>query len=371
MIVFLTVCFTAIVLLLAKLKVLPWNLLTKLSPVGFALLLLVFLFIPLQWGAPAGAVLVVRQSVQIVPNVAGQVVEVPIRPNVPLKKEDVLFRIDPRPYQYALDAMKAVLAESEQAVPQLKAAQAGVNQARAVRDRSKQLYERYAKANVGGSRPFSEQEVESRRLTYVSNEAALERALAVEKQARLVAESQIEGVNTTVDRLRAEVLKAEFDLAQTTVRAPADGYVTNLGLREGARVAAFPISSVMAFVDTSATIIGAQIQQIYVRHIRQGQTAEVTLKAFPGEVLTAKVVSVLQATAEGQITASGTARTAQSLSPGPFFVRLELDDPARANSIPAGATGQVAIYTDKIKMAHIIRKVMLRMTAWMNFILPF
>ena len=135
MIVFLTLCFTAVVFLLVKIKILPWNLVTKLSPIGFMLVLLVFLFIPLQWGAPAASVIVFRQSVQIVPNVVGQVIAVPVEPNTPLKKDDALFRLDPRPYQYALDAKKAALAESEQKVPQLKAnldaATAGVAQARA------------------------------------------------------------------------------------------------------------------------------------------------------------------------------------------------------------------------------------------------
>ena len=225
MIVFLTLCFTAVVLLLVKIKILPSNLATKLSPIGFMLLLLVFLFIPLQWGAPAASVIIFRQSVQIVPNVTGQVIAVPVEPNAPLKKGDVLFRLDPRPYQYALDAKKAALAESEQKVPQLKAnldaTTAGVEQARATRDRSKQSYERYAKANRGNAKPFSEQDVETRRLTLVANEAAVRRAVAVELQAHLAAESAIEGVNTTVARLRAEVLRAQYDLEQTTIRAPA------------------------------------------------------------------------------------------------------------------------------------------------------
>jgi len=347
MIVFLTLCFTGIVFLLAKIKVLPWNLATKLSPVAFALILLVFLFIPLQWGAPAGSVRVIRQSVQIVPNVAGQVIEVPVQPNTPLKEGDVLFRLDPRPFQFALDAKRASLAEVEQAVFQLKAgldaATAGVAQARAVRDRSKQTYDRYAEASQGSVKPFSEQEVETRRLTYLANEAALQRALATERQARAAAEAEIDGVNTTVARLRAEVLSAEYNLEQTIIRAPADGFVTNVTLREGARVAAFPISSVMAFIDTSETIIGAQVQQIYARHIVPGQKADVTLKAFPGETFEATVVSLLQATAEGQVKTSGSAVQAFSPVPGPFFVRLGIDDPQAAARIPAGASGEVAI----------------------------
>ena len=63
------------------------------------LLLLFGLFIPMGWGAPEGPALVIRNSVAIVPDVAGEVLEVPVAANTPLKAGDVLFRIDPVPFQ--------------------------------------------------------------------------------------------------------------------------------------------------------------------------------------------------------------------------------------------------------------------------------
>ena len=95
MIVFLTLTYCALLLILVKLKVLPWNTATKLSPVVVLIALLVFLFIPLQWSAPVGDVRVLRYTIEVVPNVAGPVIEVPARPSVPVKEGDVLFRIDP------------------------------------------------------------------------------------------------------------------------------------------------------------------------------------------------------------------------------------------------------------------------------------
>ena len=99
MIVFLTLCFAALVFVLIKTKTLPDNALVRASPFGFAILLLVFLFIPMQWGAPTGSAIILRHSVQIVSNVAGQVTDVPVTPNAPLKKGGVLFRIDPTQYK--------------------------------------------------------------------------------------------------------------------------------------------------------------------------------------------------------------------------------------------------------------------------------
>ena len=92
MILFLTLCYVAVLYALVRLHVLPDNLLVRSSPIGFSLLLFLFLFVPMQWGAPAGPAVVVRAAVQIVPNVAGQVIEVPVKPNKPLRKGDVLFR---------------------------------------------------------------------------------------------------------------------------------------------------------------------------------------------------------------------------------------------------------------------------------------
>ena len=109
MIVVLLNVYLVILFILVKLKVVPFNLFWKISPVIVLLLLLVGLFIPMGWGAPQGPALVVRQSVQIVPDIAGEVIEVPAEPNKPLKANDVLFRIDPVPYESQLKALEAQL----------------------------------------------------------------------------------------------------------------------------------------------------------------------------------------------------------------------------------------------------------------------
>jgi multidrug resistance efflux pump len=110
------------------------------------------------------------------------------------------------------------------------------------------------------------------------------------------------------------------------VRAPADGYVTNLALRTGARVANLPMAPVMAFIDTSDTIIGVEIPQIDARYVAPGQPAEVTFKFLPGQVFSGKVESVLQAIATGQLQTSGLAVTPKSIAVAPLVARIRLDD---------------------------------------------
>lgn len=155
------------------------------------------------------------------------------------------------------------------------------------------------------------------------------------------------------------------------VRAPADGYVTNLALRKGARVASLPAAPAMAFIDTSETLIGVDIQQIDARYVAPGQPVELTFKFFPGQVYAGRVQSVLQAVATGQVQASGLAVAPKGVQTVPFVVRVKLDDEAIARQLPAGSTGDAAIFTDRVKAAHIIRKVLLRQIAIMNYVWPY
>jgi RND family efflux transporter MFP subunit len=307
------VVYLALLFLLVWLRVIRFNLFWKISPFIVLVLLNLGLFIPMGWGAPQGAALVVRNSVAIVPDVAGEVIEVPVTANAPLRAGEVLFRIDPVPYQAQVAAIEAQLKLSDMRLSQMT-----------------QLYER------DSGRAFDVQQRQSE-----------------------------------VDQLKAQLDGAKWNLDKTTVRAPGDGYVTNVALRKGARVANLPLSPVMAFIDTSDTLVGVEIAQIDARYVRPGQPVEVTFKFMPGQVYSGKVESVLQAIGSGQVQTSGSAVTPRGDVTPPFVARIRLDDAGIANRLPAGSTGEAAIYTDHVKLAHIIRKVLLRQIAITNYINPF
>ena len=80
---------------------------------------------------------------------------------------------------------------------------------------------------------------------------------------------------------------------------------------------------------------------------------------------------MLQAVASGQVQTCGTAVDVKSIKSMPFVVRVKLDDAGFASRLPAGATGTAAIYTDHVKVAHVIRGVMLRQIAILNYVNPF
>ena len=99
--------YVAVLFLLVWLNVIRFNAFWKTSPLIVLLLLNLGLFIPMGWGAPQGPALVARNSVSIIPNVAGEVIEVLADANALLKSGDVLFRIDPTPYDSQVKAIEA------------------------------------------------------------------------------------------------------------------------------------------------------------------------------------------------------------------------------------------------------------------------
>jgi multidrug efflux pump subunit AcrA (membrane-fusion protein) len=289
------------------------------------LLLFFVLFIPMQWGAPGGTVTLYQYVVEVIPNVSGEVIEVPVQPLVPLKQGDVLFRIDPTPFEDAIAEIEA----------SLKLARVNLERAR----------ELFAK--------------------------------------KLGPEVEVDRYAAEVGSYTARFDQAKWELDQTVVRAPANGYAAGVTLRPGQRVANLPLRSWMSFVniDQGRLVIG--IDQNRARHLRLGQSAEVTFKILPGRVFAARVLSALPLTPQGQLNPSGDipfAPTAQTI-PQPYGVILELTeddpfmtmglDPLAISRIPGGAIGTGAIYTESVKVTHIIRKVMLRMEAWLNYIKPY
>ena len=310
MIIFILAVYIAILVALIKLKLVPNNLFWKLSPLLLWILLTIGFIIPMGWAAPTGMALVGRQSVAITPNVPGEVIEVAAQPNTPLKAGEVLFRIDPAPYESQLQALKAQLQLAETRL---------------------------------------------RQMTELARKNATPDFNVEERQSE-------------VDRLRAQIDGAKWNLDKTTVRAPADGYVTNLALRKGARVT--NASPVMAFIDTLETVILVKVPQIYARYIEPGQKVEIAFDYWPGEVFAGVVEAVLPAVATGQVAPSGEAFTSADIKQEPFVVRVKLNDPAIAEKLPGGSFGTAAIYTDHMKVTHVIRQVILRQKAILNYIIP-
>lgn len=309
----------------------------------------------------------------ILPTVKGRVVEVPVQANAPLKEGDVLFRIDPKPFEYVVAEKKAALAEAEQNVKQLKAsfdqAAAQAERANAQLQLAEQNYDRQAqlfKANVVAQATL---DTASRNLD--ASKQSFAAAKAEEERARLAYTSNIGGVNTAVAKLRAELADAEFDLEQTTTRAAGPGFVTQVSLRPGMYAIPAQLRTSMFFVNTGPQDreLGAAFQQNSLQRVKAGDDAEVAFDAVPGRVFKGKVRTVVDAISTGQLgTTVGLIEPETRTTAGRAVAIIDVSDEMRDYQIPLGATAQVAIYTEHWHHLSLLRKVLLRMRSWQNYV---
>jgi multidrug resistance efflux pump len=178
-------------------------------------------------------------------------------------------------------------------------------------------------------------------------------------------------VNTLIAKARAELADAQFDLDQTTIRAAGPGFVTQVSLRPGMYVVPMPIRPAMLFINTGdrdAKLVAA-FQQNSLQRVRAGDDAEVAFDAVPGRVFKAKVRSVIDAIAPGQLENSialvdPETRTAA----GRALAQIDVSDEMHDYQIPLGSKAQVAIYTDHLHDLSLLRKILLRMKSWQNYV---
>jgi multidrug resistance efflux pump len=310
----------------------------------------------------------------ILPGVRGRVVEVPVEANTPLKQGTVLFTIDPKPYEFVVQQKKASLIESEQNVKRLKAsfeeASAATERAKSQVALAQQNFDRQEELFAKNVIAKATLETFARNLE-VSTQT-WEAAKSARESAQLAYSVNVDGVNTTVARLRAELGDALYDLEQTVVRAPGDGFVTQVALRAGVYVVPVPLRPAMVFVNSGERdrALSAAFQQNALQRVKAGDDAEVAFDAVPGQVFRARVRLVLDAIGAGQIAASGTLQDlgAQVDGGGRAVAVIDVLDDISGFQIPLGAAAGVAIYTHHWHHLSVLRKILLRMKSWQNYV---
>ena len=325
MIAFLTICYASFYwLFFVKLKLFAKSARNISIFVGVGVVLigtLVFLWLTFAPTTPDGRMF--QYVIQIVPNVKGTVVEVPIKPYIPVNKGELLYRIDPTPYQASADQIEASI---------------------------KQVEAQKRRAEI---------EVE-RDTELVSQSAAAQRELD-----RWT--SQLEEAKASIESLQAQLDNARWQLEQTEVRAPHDGFVFNLQVRPGTYVTNMPLAASMTFVSDEIREVVASFSQSAVRYVQVGDSAEIVFNQLPGRVFIGTVTHVLKATGSAQQAPSGQLPELTGIpSTGRYPVRIALDEPEA--SISQGAGGTVAVYTQRGKPVHIITKVVMRMQAWLAYL---
>ena len=313
----------------------------------------------------------VFSTTPVVSGVRGRVIEVPVQPNQPLQKGDVLFRIDPIPFQAEVDKLRAKVKEARQGALGLESsvqeAEAAVIKALAERDKAQREFDRYQRGFDRGA--FTEQQLDTRRQAFKAAQAALEVAQSKQEQAQIALDSEVGGENTQVASLLAELRKAEFNLEQTVVTAPTDGYVTQLALRPGVMAVPLPLAPVMTFVHTEDKLYTAAFRQNSLQRLEPGFEAEFMFRALPGKVFKGQVVDVLPAIGESQFQARGSLLGTEALrTSGRVFVTLKITDDLEEYHLPMGTAVEVAVYSDSFTHVSIMRKVLIRMKSWQNYL---
>ncbi|MBL0608801.1 HlyD family secretion protein [Aeromonas jandaei] len=282
-------------------------------------------------------------STPIVPLVKGRVVEVPIQANQPVKKGDVLFRLDDEPFRLKVDSLSARLDANKD---QLKSIDARLRSAKLDRDRASDLMRR----GVGKQRDLD------------VTQASVDEIAAQMDQQRAMLED-----------LQAQLDEAKYQLAQTVVYAPSDGHVVQLALRPGMIATPFMYRPVMTFIHKDETAYVGWFWQNSMQRLAVGDEAEVVIDGIPGKIFKGKVTAVIPAIAAGNVQANAMLLDQTSaIRPGRMPVLISITDPEWAKyQVIAGASGQAAVYTEYFHHVSVMRKVLLRMASWMNYIFPF
>lgn len=299
-------------LVFKKLKLIPLNAYTGTGAAMIGVGMLGFLFLMLGTYQPSsGDGRLYAATTPIISNVRGKVVEVAVGESQAVKQDDVLMTIDATPYQAVVDRLAS----------QLKTA-----------------------------------------------EADLARAVTLLKQG-VGRQMQVDEQQAKVDSFKGQLAEAQFNLDNCIVRAPADGYVTQVIVRPGQMAVPIPFAPLMVFIHGGEPSLIASFAQQTIKTIQPGHEVELSFDAYPGYIFKGTVKRKLSAVPEGQLLASGQLRaTTNEKSPGRIPVVIDYGDDVKALGLPIGAKVTVAIYTDEFAWLGILRKIVLRIGSWESYL---
>ncbi len=256
------------------------------------------------------------QTTPVIPSVRGRVISVDVKANTPLKADDILFKIDPEPYQNKVDSLTG-------------------------------------------------------QLTSLAIDLQRAKDLMLKKVGK---QRDVDVMQGQVDDISAKLEDAKYNLEQTVVRAVSDGFVSQLLIKPGLYIVPIPLRPAMVFVEANSFTYLAWFRQNSMMRLEPGNEAEIAFDGVPGVIFSGEVIRAIPVLAEGEVQAKGDLYDMySSIRPGRIPVIIKITDPEfakYAKKIPGGAYAQTAIYSEHFHHVAVIRKVLLRMASWMNYIFP-
>ncbi|MDO9294466.1 HlyD family secretion protein [Bradyrhizobium sp.] len=318
---------------------------------------------------PSGRVTVAGRVIEVTPNVTGQVIAIPVKPNVPVKSGDILFQLDPAPFQYKVAQLQASLAAAKQQTQILKANydQATANVAgleAQYKYNAKRLDDIQKLYASGSNTEFKEQDTQ---VQFETVGAQLNVAKATQQSAKLALNSEIGGVNTTVAQMQAQLENAVWELAQTTIRAPANGYATAVALTVGDR--ASQLRSVMSFiVENEITIVGMFSQNGF-QTVKAGVPVNIVFDNVPGRVYHAKIIDIPKGIGQGQIAASGTlARTNAIGGASAFPAVISIPEEMSRDSLRLGMSGSATAFAANAGVIGLLASILVWVSSYTAYL---
>jgi multidrug resistance efflux pump len=353
-------------------------------------LFLVFL-IGLRFVTPNSAnATMVQRTIQLIPRLPEPtlVTEVLVEENVLVKRDQPLFQFDRRPYQYKVEQIEAQLAEARQNVLVLQAdvevATQKANKAKVELDYA--VYQKLDFDKLAREQAVREEDVVQWNTRVNSAQATTDAAIAELERARLKYKSEIDGINTTVANMAAQLQLARYYLDNTTLVAPEDGRIINLQVRPGMVSGIYRIGGIAALIADHDRYLLATFYQENLKYVRPGQPVEVALDLYPGQIFEGKVDSIWRGNGVGQylpsdeipklwegqagLLAGLPSLAAPKVAQAQYAVKILLDDPDQSK-FPIGAQGTAAIYTSGEHGAWAaLRKISIRAHSWLNWLYP-
>jgi multidrug resistance efflux pump len=356
-------------LIFSKFGLLPWNKAWKTTVYTVAFLIALVVIGALNTLTPTGRVSVQGAMIGMTPNVAGTVTEVAIKPNEPIAKGDVLFRIDDTTFTAEVARLEASLISARTVEAQLKtdlqAAEAEIERLAAQlkfgfqrRDDIVRLAER------GASTGFQMQEA-------VSNieqlEASLRGAQARKASIKTRIASQIDGVDSGVAEVEQMLVQARWNLDQTVIRAPNDGIVTALTLRPGNRVTT--LKAAMSFFQLQDRVMTVTFPQSSTHGVQVGDVVRVAMRTIPGAAFKTTVVALPLGIGEGTVDARDGLPTLRELAGGSEYVAvLEIPNDLEEQALRLGSSGTALRITDDAGGIAVLAEILFWITKMMNYL---
>jgi RND family efflux transporter MFP subunit len=300
MLIVLTLYFVVVWLVFIKLKWLPWNRTWKTIVFSIAAFVALVVIGALKYFTPVSSGAVVQgDTQQIFPLVSGQVVSVAVEDTAVLEAGDELFRLDPEPFQYALDARRAELKLAELRLRDIQ--------------------------------------------TLVEKDAA--------------AAARLYQLEADLELARARLNQAEYDMKHSVVLAPSAGTVSMVALREGEVVDA--MTPVMNFLRTDQVMLAAAFGQNGMALMAPGAHATVVFSAAPGEIYETTVANVAAFAVQGQLTAQDVADPAAALlsTSGLYPVALNFPDDAPDYLRRPGTEASITVFTDEGNPINLLARI--------------